>query len=151
MRAFGPRRAAIFHRFLLAGPGEEPQRGPNVMPRDLRASRRRRARAVTRRYKNPIKACFSVDGGRRDGNTRRLRPRIPGRLNHHQILCIFIIFYTCVLRRTHRGTVNFIYAMKCINAVAKGPGAAAREVNGEISCHLFFSPFYHFFLLKYFV
>lgn len=51
--------------------------------------------AVTRRYKNPIKACFLVGGG---------QAAIPGsipvsypRLNHPQILRIFIIFYISVL------------------------------------------------------
>lgn len=49
--------------------------------------------AVTRRYKNPIKACFPV-GGRWTA-----APASYLRLNHHQILRIFIIFYTCVSYR----------------------------------------------------
>lgn len=48
--------------------------------------------AVTRRYKNPIKACFPVGGG------WTVAPASYLRLNHHQILRIFIIFYTCMYR-----------------------------------------------------
>lgn len=92
--------AAIFYyNFLLFGPGSWWAKC---------YARARIIYAVTWRYKNPIKACFLVGGGRAaiPSSTTASYPR----LNHPQILCIFIIFYTGVLYHVVTVYIKVSYA-----------------------------------------
>jgi len=73
--------AIFYYTFLLFGPGSWWAKC---------YARARTIYVVTRCYKNPIKACFL---GRAAIPSSTTAPR----LNHPQILCIFIIFYIGVL------------------------------------------------------